>query len=97
MSFKIKRSKKNSFFTTFDKLMYVIAFLGPLLTVPQVIQIFSTHSAAGVSIVTWLGYQVLTIMWVIYGVGRKDVPLILTEVLWFTVQALVIVGIFLYS
>ncbi|PWU22968.1 hypothetical protein C5B42_04485 [Candidatus Cerribacteria bacterium 'Amazon FNV 2010 28 9'] len=89
----IKKSKKESLYEAF---MYLIAFVGPLTTFPQVIEIFSTHSAKDVSLWTWLGYQVLAILWVIYGFKRKDKPLIITEAMWFIMQAFVLYGFFLY-
>ncbi len=88
-----QKKKKQSIYET---LMYAVAFVGPLTTYPQVYEIFMQHSVKDVSPWTWIGYQLLAVLWIIYGFKQKDKPIILTEMMWFVMQGLVLVGFYLY-
>ncbi len=79
-----------------DKAVYVAAILQPLMTIPQVIQIYSTHNVAGVSLVTWLAYAILGLAFLAYGIKYRLWPIAITQILWFVLQMSVVVGVFLY-
>ncbi len=63
----------------FDKVMYVIAFAGPLATIPQVIQTFETKDVSGMSLATFTAWFILTIFWLIYGIIHKEIPIIMSQ------------------
>jgi uncharacterized protein with PQ loop repeat len=77
-------------------LVLVVAIIEPLTTVPQIYQIWSTHSAAGVSTLTWAGDVVAAIIWLIYGFVQKDKPLIISSALWMIAEGTVVYGTLLY-
>ncbi len=79
-----------------DKAVYVAAILQPLMTIPQVVLIYTTHSAEGVSLITWLMYAILGLAFLAYGIKYKLWPIALTQILWFCLQMSVVVGILLY-
>lgn len=80
-----------------DRLTYAAAIIEPIITLPQAIQIFRTGNAEGVSILSWLGYELLQIIWLWYGVVHKDRVIILYSILYAFVQAAVIIGAILYG
>lgn len=80
-----------------DRLTYAAAIIEPIITLPQAIQIFRTGNAEGVSIFSWLGYELLQIIWLWYGITHKDRVIILYSLLYAIVQAAVIVGAVLYG
>ncbi len=80
-----------------DRLTYAAAIIEPIITLPQAIQIFRTGNAEGVSILSWLGYELLQIIWLWYGIVHKDKVIILYSVLYAFVQAAVIAGAILYG
>jgi len=80
-----------------DKMLMIIAVLGPLATLPQIIEIFSSHNAGEVSLVSWCTYTIFDIPWIIYGVVHKERPIVIAYTLWFLVNGLVTVGVLLYS
>lgn len=80
-----------------DRLTYAAAIIEPIITLPQAIQIFRTGNAEGVSIFSWLGYELLQIIWLWYGIVHKDRVIILYSTLYAFVQAAVIIGAVLYG
>ena len=79
-----------------DKLIYVVAVLGPIMTIPQLIKIWVDKNAAGVSVLSWGSYLVLAIFWLTYGIVHKEKPLIITYTLWIILEAFIVTGVILY-
>jgi len=80
-----------------DKLIYVAAILGPLLTIPQIMKIWVDKNAGGVSMITWVAYLIGGIFWLIYGIMHKEKPIIIANILWILMEILVIIGIWIYG
>ena len=80
-----------------DELMMIASVVHPLSALPQVIQIYSTHNAHSVSLLTWLGFMVLGAIFLTYGVLHNIKPFIITQVLWFIMDGLVVTGVLLYG
>ncbi len=75
------------------KLVYVAAFVGPLTIIPQVAEIwFVDRSAQGVSLMTWLSFSLLSLIWLSYGLSRRDRPLVISNLLWLIGELIVVVG-----
>lgn len=79
-----------------DSVVFVAGVIGPLMTLPQIILIYSTHSAANVSAVTWFGYAVLDMPWILYGIVHKEWPIVSTYWLWLAMNLIVGIGAILY-
>jgi len=79
-----------------DKIIYSAVILMPLMTIPQIISIWSTKSADGVSVWTWGMFTFFSIMWLWYAIVHKEKPLIINNILWILMQGSVLVGILLY-
>jgi uncharacterized protein with PQ loop repeat len=76
--------------------MSVAAIVHPMMGVPQVYQIYSTQDVAGISLFTWFGFMTLGLVFLLYGIVHRIRPLIVTQILWFIVDSLVVFGILLY-
>jgi len=74
-----------------------VAILEPIITLPQVFTIFLNKTAAGVSLLTWVGYEILTVVWLWYAVVHKDKLIFLYQGLYFLVQTGVIAGGLMYG
>lgn len=72
--------------------MYLAGIVGPLMTLPQLYNIWVLQSAAGVSIMSWSAYLVVAIVWLCYALFHKERPLIVMNGLWIVLDAMVIVG-----
>lgn len=79
------------------KLVLAAAFIGPLLTLPQIVKIFTTKTAEGVSFFTWFAFTILSVVWLIYGVIYKNKPIIIANTLWLIFDGLVSVGALIYD
>ena len=79
-----------------DYFIYFIAAIGPLMTIPQIVQVFSQKSAAGISLWAWGTYVFTAAFWLIYGLVHKDKPLIYSSIAWIVANGLVVVGAIIY-
>lgn len=83
--------------TKIDSAMSVAAIIHPLMAVPQVVQIYVTEQAAGLSLFTWAAWLALGMVFLAYGLAHRLRPYILMQVLWVIVDVLVILGILIYG
>lgn len=79
----------------FDYLVYVISIAGPVMTIPQIYDIW-VKGNKGVSLITWQSYLVFTCIWLVYGFMHKEKPIIISNILWLVAQGLVVTGIMFY-
>jgi len=80
-----------------DKLLIFVAILGPASALPQVLKIFLTQSATGVSLLSWGLWLVLGVPWLTYGFVHKEKPLIIAYSLWLVMHSSVVIGILMYG
>ena len=88
---------KNKFKRLMDKLIYVVAVCGPLVALPQVFQIWISKNVVGVSLITWIGFLVISLFWLTYGILHKEKPIILMNSLWIIIYSSIIAGVFLFQ
>ena len=81
----------------FDKVIYVAAILGPLLTLPQVTKLWVTRDASSLALSTWVTWLVLAFVWLTYGILHKERPIIAVNIGWILVHTSIVVGIMLYA
>ena len=82
---------------TLDYIVYTAGFLGPAMTIPQVVLIYATHDAGNVSALSWGAYALFDIPWVLYGIVHKEPLITFTYILWFIANMLVTVGALVYG
>ena len=80
-----------------DKLVLCTGFGGFLITLPQISLIWIDNVTSGVSLISWMGYFVIAITWVLYGLVHKDKSIILTNILWASAHTLILVGLLIYG
>jgi uncharacterized protein with PQ loop repeat len=68
-----------------------------LMTIPQVLTIWVSHQAAGVSVLSWSAYLVSAILWFWYGILKHDRNIYLPCVGWIALDTAVIVGAVVYG
>jgi len=79
-----------------DKIIYVVAIFGPIMTIPQVMKIWVEQNPTGVSVISWSAYLLAAIFWLMYGVLHKEKPIIFTNILMIILEAFILVGILIY-
>lgn len=80
-----------------DRIVLIIAFLAPLVELPQLIEIYVNKAAQNVSLLTWGMFVVFGVPWLIYGIIHKEKPVIILYSLWIVIDSAIVVGIFLYG
>ena len=91
-----KKEPKTTYKAFLDKLTFVAGVVGPFTVLPQIYTIFHTHSAAGVSMVTWLLIFIVTFPWILYGIAHKDKSIMVSFTLWEVVNLTVVIGVLIY-
>lgn len=71
-----------------DKLLIIIAVVGPLMALPQLIAVYGTGDAHNISFISWGSWALMNLLWLAYGVVHKEKPIIITYSLWFIVNGL---------
>ena len=80
-----------------DNLVLVISFLFPITALPQVWTVWVLQDAAGVSLLTWSLFFILSIPMLVYSCVHKVRPLITMYTLWLFVHASMIIGTLRYG
>lgn len=75
----------------------IAGIVQPLITLPQIIAIYSNQSAQDVSLLTWIGYLLFGITFLFYGIVFKLKPIWIGQIIWVTMQTITVVGILLYK
>ena len=83
--------------TIFTKVVNVVALLSPLITLPQLLDIYINKNASGVSSLTWLLYIFTASMWVSYGIIHKERILIINGTLGVILAGLIFIGTLIYK
>ncbi len=79
------------------RLMGGLSIFTMLMTIPQVFTIWVNRRAAGVSILSWSAYFVSAIVWLWYGLRKRDKNIYLPCIGWILLDTAVIVGVFFYG
>ncbi len=81
-----------------DRLIEVVAVVGPFTTVPQIIEIwFVDKGAASVSVTTWSLFLLMAVVWLLYGIVHAARPIIISNALWIVAQGIVVLGAIRYD
>ena len=68
-----------------------------LMTVPQVLTIWISQQAAGVSVLSWSAYLLSALLWFWFGIQKRDKNIYLPCVGWIALDGAVIVGAVVYG
>lgn len=78
---------------TMDHFMYFIALIAPIMTIPQLTQVWVDKSVHGISIWTWGAYAFVSALWLVYGAIHKEKPMMLTQALLLVLDSSIVVGV----
>jgi uncharacterized protein with PQ loop repeat len=83
--------------TPFRRLLGGMSLFTMLMTIPQVLTIWFSHQAAGVSLLSWSAYLVSAVLWFWFGIQRHDKNICLPCVGWMVLDSAVIIGVVIYG
>ena len=78
-------------------MIYFVGLLGTALTLPVAYRIWTTQNATGEVMTSWLALTLFTPFWILYGILHKKKSLAMTYVVWLLVNAVVVIGIWIYG
>ncbi len=79
-----------------DYVMYFVAVAAPLALLPQVLQLFETRDVSSLSLPTWTLLCCINLIWTLYGLVHKEVPITIANGLMAILNGTVVYGILLY-
>jgi uncharacterized protein with PQ loop repeat len=80
-----------------DSLVLFAGILGPLMTLPQIWEIYVMQNASGVSVSTWGMMSFFNCIWLAYGIVHKSKLLTITYILWLIVNTTITIGALIYG
>jgi uncharacterized protein with PQ loop repeat len=78
--------------TALEKFLRALSVVTMLMTVPQVVSVWR-DGAAGVSVLTWLTYLVSAVVWMVYGIRKRDKTIYVACIGWIILDAAIVVGV----
>ena len=83
--------------TKLEILIYIAALAGPLVLLPQVLNIYSTREASGLFLPTWAMLGLLNILWILYGRAHRETPIVIANTAFMLLNFSIVVGILFYN
>ena len=94
---KHKHYHKNQRSFFINKIILAAAIIEPLFTLPQAYIIFKNQDASDISLTTWIGFNVLTLVWIWYSIVNKEKVVLVYQGLYFILNTTVIIGALIYG
>lgn len=88
---------RSSWKRALDTMVYGVGIVGPLMTIPQILLIYTSQDASGVAVLTWIAWATLDIPWILYGFVHRERPIVITYTLWLVMNLTVATGAILYG
>jgi len=79
------------------RLLGSLSIFTMVMTVPQVLTIWVSHRAAGISTLSWGAYLVSAVVWLWYGLQKRDKNIYLPCMGWIMLDSAVIIGTLVYG
>jgi len=79
------------------RLAYVTGLVGPFTALPQVVSIWMSHQATGVSLWSSVGFAMVSGIWLAYGIVLRQGPIVLSSLLWIVLELAIVSGIWRYG
>jgi len=76
-----------------ERVLRALSVVTMLMTVPQVIAVWTGPSVEGVSLVSWLSYLVSACLWLVYGLSKHDKTIYLACFGWILLDAAIVIGV----
>lgn len=80
----------------FDHLIYLAVFVWPIMNIPQLYTVWIEKETAGVNVISWFSFAVVSCLWFVYGILHKEKPIILMNFILILFQLAVAIGVLIY-
>ena len=75
----------------------IVAVVEPIMAIPQALEIWINQSAVNVSFITWGFSLFAALVWLVYAISIKNLPLLISSILWVLVESAIVLGIIVFS
>ena len=93
----VHKKHTSVFHKALNAVIMVVATASPLITIPQLSDIYIKKTASGVSSITWLAYIFTSTIWLYYGIIHKEKVIIVNGILGVILATLIYIGTLLYG
>jgi uncharacterized protein with PQ loop repeat len=76
--------------------LQVAIYAGPVMTIPQLYNVLILKETKGVSIISWVSYGLVSLIWAVYSFKRKDYPVFINNVLYLIFCFSIVIGVWLF-
>jgi uncharacterized protein with PQ loop repeat len=76
-----------------DRVLNGLSLFTLAMTVPQVVGVWSVRSGGGVSLWSWGAYLLSAIVWLVYGIQKRDRHIYLPCIGWILLDGAIVAGI----
>ncbi len=80
-----------------DMIVFGVALFSVIMTIPQVISVWSDHNVSGIAPSSWVAYTIAAFFWMLYGFVHKENKIIAVNAINLFLNALVVVGVWMIS
>lgn len=94
---KCEESNKREIGPVLKAVTTFVGVVAPLNAIPQIWKIYEAHSAAGVSLLTYIIVIATQIVWLVYGLRLRLKPLIISSIVVLVLSGIVTAEIFIYG
>lgn len=67
-----------------------------LMTLPQVWAVWGGGGVSGVSLASWATYLVVAVLWLVYGLRKRDPTIYVACVGWILLDAAIVIGVLVH-
>lgn len=80
----------------FDRVMYTVAIVAPLVLLPQVYRIFAYQDVGGLSLLTAVFLSFFNLLWIMYGMLHKAIPIVIANTAFFALNLASVYAILIF-
>lgn len=78
------------------RLLGALSIFTLVMTLPQAVTVWSSRGVTGVSLISWGAYLFSAVVWLLYGLKKRDRNIFLPCLGWIAVDAAVILGVLIH-
>lgn len=83
--------------TGLEGTLRIFSIVTLLMTVPQVLTVWLSRNASGVSIISWTAYLISACLWFVYGIRSHDKTIYVACVGWIILDAAIVIGVIVHG
>jgi uncharacterized protein with PQ loop repeat len=82
--------------TPLEQALRILAVVTMVMTIPQVIAVWTQPNIGGFALVSWATYLVSSAAWLVYGIRKQDALICITNFGWIGLDAAIVAGLLMH-